>query len=321
LREDGRFEEWKKQPNSWLWLYGIPGCGKTVLNASAVRDLREQYDSLAGHAVIHFYFDFNSQRNSVIDMLRSLLLQLTDKSDAIIHPAIQKLFSSKCRDGTREPRVEDLMMALKEILSSHASGAIFILLDALDESTSDGEDELVETLEQMHEWNLECAHVLITSRREGWLIEAFENIVPLEHQMEIEAGNIDNDIKTWLEGQLREGRLGKRIRKWSDPAGFREMIVAGLMNKASGMYDTLLSLRLVHLADLHIGSYSRNFSSVSLSCVRMKTILVKHLASCLKHYMRRSIAYNSESENKVDNTRRKYSPGSHSHGVHSVSRK
>jgi SpoVK/Ycf46/Vps4 family AAA+-type ATPase len=29
--ESKEYARWKEEPNSFLWLYGIPGCGKTVL--------------------------------------------------------------------------------------------------------------------------------------------------------------------------------------------------------------------------------------------------------------------------------------------------
>ncbi|KAH0372123.1 purine and uridine phosphorylase, partial [Aureobasidium melanogenum] len=34
------FERWKGQPNSFLWLHGIPGCGKTVLSSTIIQHLK-----------------------------------------------------------------------------------------------------------------------------------------------------------------------------------------------------------------------------------------------------------------------------------------
>lgn len=39
------FDRWTKGPNSVSWLWGIPGCGKTVLSATIIERLTE----LCGH--------------------------------------------------------------------------------------------------------------------------------------------------------------------------------------------------------------------------------------------------------------------------------
>jgi DNA replication protein DnaC len=37
--EGKAYSAWKKEDNSFLWLYGIPGCGKTILSSIIIEDL------------------------------------------------------------------------------------------------------------------------------------------------------------------------------------------------------------------------------------------------------------------------------------------
>jgi hypothetical protein len=44
---------------SFLWLYGIAGCGKTILTSTAIEDAIGYCQSNTGSAIAYFYFDFN----------------------------------------------------------------------------------------------------------------------------------------------------------------------------------------------------------------------------------------------------------------------
>ena len=37
------YTQWKIQRNSTLWLYGIPGCGKTILSSTIIEDLEKTF--------------------------------------------------------------------------------------------------------------------------------------------------------------------------------------------------------------------------------------------------------------------------------------
>jgi SpoVK/Ycf46/Vps4 family AAA+-type ATPase len=55
LLQDTRYSRWKGQPSSFLWLYGIPGCGKTVLSSTVIENLKAD---AGGDRVLYFYFSF-----------------------------------------------------------------------------------------------------------------------------------------------------------------------------------------------------------------------------------------------------------------------
>src|SRR2546423_3629801 len=73
------FAKWKTQRNSFLWLYGIPGCGKTILSSTIIEDLKR---TLSRQPLLYFYFDFNDTDKQTLDsMVRSLMSQLYSKCE------------------------------------------------------------------------------------------------------------------------------------------------------------------------------------------------------------------------------------------------
>lgn len=254
LLGSGLYKSWQIEPNSWVWYYGIPGCGKTVLNATAAQDLREQYADRYEYATIQFYFDFNnSRRNDLNFMLRSLIGQLGDKLDTLSEE-MDDLYTHTCMNGTREPTDDQLMDTFRRSLSRFVS--VFIALDALDEAESDA-DQIQDAIRTIHKWNMSCVHTFITSRRESSIYECLENIVQPDARFEIQPRTVNGDIQIWLDEQLRNGRLGKRLDRWDEPDLFKSKIRNGLMNRASGMYGSLLSFNTAmdQLADENLGSF------------------------------------------------------------------
>lgn len=215
-----------------LW---FSGCGKTVLNAKVVRYLRDR--SSGSGPTIHFYFDFRSRQNSVEFMLRSLLLQLLDRSSEA-SGEIERLFRA-CRSSRREPTRRELLETLRNALA--VEGNVYLLFDALDECDRKGIRDLMAALERMHNWDIPNAHFLITSRRDGNVLSVLEDIVPVQYRMEVPQHEVDQDIETWLEQQLsRRGRSGRKLSGWGRSEALREEIRSGLLGKVCGLYDTLI---------------------------------------------------------------------------------
>ncbi|CAN9450612.1 unnamed protein product [Alternaria alternata] len=77
LLESAKFSEWKERTASRLWLYGIPGCGKTILSSTIIENLLQYCHDDTNIVTAYFYFDFNdTQKQDPELMLRSLLCQL-----------------------------------------------------------------------------------------------------------------------------------------------------------------------------------------------------------------------------------------------------
>lgn len=54
-----RFTQWKVSAASRLWLYGIPGCGKTILSSTVIEHLLQHCSDDNSIVTAYFYIDFN----------------------------------------------------------------------------------------------------------------------------------------------------------------------------------------------------------------------------------------------------------------------
>jgi hypothetical protein len=97
-----RYAEWKSSKSQFLWLHGIPGCGKSILSSTVLEDLLELDNHPTEKTVVYFYFDFNDPQKRRSDlMVRSILTQLLQQIPGSL-PIIATLFSS-CDSGRRQP--------------------------------------------------------------------------------------------------------------------------------------------------------------------------------------------------------------------------
>jgi len=125
--ESGAFTEWKTRRNSFLWLHGIPGCGKTILSSAIIKNL----DSiLSSQPLLYFYFDFTDTGKQTFEsMIRALISQLYYKHIETSQP-LDTLFSS-CEDGRRQPTCRLLCEAFLHMIEQVKE--VWLVLDALDE--------------------------------------------------------------------------------------------------------------------------------------------------------------------------------------------
>jgi hypothetical protein len=211
-----QFRVWKDQPNSFLWLHGSSGCGKTILSAVVIQHLRDEHNC----PVIYFYFDFsdpNKQHSE--DMLRSLLLQLYYESPTA-RTVIDALFDSHS-DGTRQPSMKELQVTLESVLEK--SDDIGIILDALDEAQSP--NELVQWCRTID--NLEALKVrlLVTSRTQivDWPNEKLVVSLGLK--------DVSGDIKYYTRRRLRS----EEFANWANQETLRDEVETAICEKAGGM--------------------------------------------------------------------------------------
>jgi len=57
--ESSQYGKWKTDPTSFLWLHGIPGCGKTILSSTVLENVFQYRADDPTKVVAYFYFDFN----------------------------------------------------------------------------------------------------------------------------------------------------------------------------------------------------------------------------------------------------------------------
>lgn len=226
--ESNQYAEWKTNSASPLWLYGIAGCGKTILSSTILDDVVQYCQNHPMTATLYFYFDFNDkQKQSPELMLRSLVCQLLQKSTNI-SASIETLHSS-CVNGKRLPSVEVLLEILQKMIREFLQ--VFIILDALDECAE--RKDLMSSLETLAGWQLHNLHLLFTSRRERDIERSLDDVVDFENRICLQSEVVDADIQQYIRQRLSDD---KSLRKWAKDIALMQEIETALMEKACGMY-------------------------------------------------------------------------------------
>ncbi|KGQ10507.1 Protein fem-1 B [Beauveria bassiana D1-5] len=126
------FQSWLSGLCRHLWLHGLAGCGKTVLSATVLDHLGKGSSRL----VLSFFFDFSDRTKQTMDgMLRSLAFQLY-QSEPGSAGLLDASFQAH-RGGRDQPTTKTLEDVVVKMLAIQKKG--YIVLDALDESTTRGE--------------------------------------------------------------------------------------------------------------------------------------------------------------------------------------
>jgi hypothetical protein len=130
---------WKKGNNSFFWLYGIPGCGKTILAFIVIEDLQmsQSQSKSPSKILLYFYFDFtDSRKQSFENTFRTLIYQIYYQNQ-VARKHFDSFYSSACQNGKMQPSLDSLQSAFTEMVASFEE--MWIGLDALDECTPRGE--------------------------------------------------------------------------------------------------------------------------------------------------------------------------------------
>ncbi|KAH6978413.1 hypothetical protein EDB82DRAFT_546596 [Fusarium venenatum] len=155
LLKSPAFQEWKLGARQHLWLYGLAGCGKTVLSTTILDHLL-QIDTCT---TLAFFFDFSDTRKQKLeDLLRSLAVQLYYTGNEAAR-RLDSLFTSH-NDGGRQPDTTALSAYVDTMVQ--ITEKVVIVLDALDECTTKG--ELLGWINSMASSN---AQLIVTGRPEA----------------------------------------------------------------------------------------------------------------------------------------------------------
>ncbi|OWY50036.1 HET-like protein [Alternaria alternata] len=228
LLEGEQFTRWRERAASRLWLYGIPGCGKTILSSTIIEHLLQYCHDNTSMVMAYFYFDFNdTQKQDPELMLRSLLCQLLQSSVGI-PKGVDALFSS-CENGQRKPSSHALLQVTKEAAQEFTH--VYVVLDALDECAQ--RSELMDMLEAVAEWQLDNLHLLMTSRKERDIERSLEGYIEEQDAVCLQRDVVDQDIQRYVQQRLR---VDKDLAKWNKDAAVRQEIEAALMRGACGMF-------------------------------------------------------------------------------------
>ena len=222
-----QFAVWKTTPGLFLWLYGIPGCGKTVLSSTIIEDVLHHCHLNSSRAAAYFYFDFNDdQKQSYEKMIRSLITHLSVRS-ASTPQALESLYSSKM-NGNQQPTTNELLTTLRQIIQGFKE--TFVILDALDECKD--RQELLAGIEEMVRWKTGKLHMLVTSRKENDIEEWLKPLSNEQGKICIQSALVNDDIRTYVHERIQTDR---GLKRWQKRPEVQQEIETTLMNKADGM--------------------------------------------------------------------------------------
>ena len=220
-----RYERWQGQSNSLLWLYGIPGSGKTVLCSTIIEDLIRCCEQMPQTALAYFYFDFNDAgKRDISSVIKSLVTQLSAQSDTT--PLALWEFYQNHKSGTKPPNEEALVSTLRKLVLNYHK--VYIVFDALDESSD--HEELLSFVRMMHEWGLSRLHILVTSRELANIEEVLTNLAT--SKICLQDSQMNEDILLYISDKLEND---KTLAKW--PSEIRHQIRMKLIQEGDGMFQ------------------------------------------------------------------------------------
>ncbi|MCJ1391258.1 hypothetical protein MMC18_004121 [Xylographa bjoerkii] len=210
------------------WLYGIPGCGKTILSSTIVKHLVSEYESNPQIVVVYFYFDFNTgEKQNVSNCLSSLVGQICHHS-GLVPKELQELHN-KCNIGNQRPALFDLAEIMKIYTTCSDLQDIYVVLDALDECPKgDLRDELLNLITDICSWSPSNIHLIVTSRQEPDIQEALSPSV-IGAAISIQGSQVEADIEAYVDYQI-----AICLRRLS--ADLKEEIKDALLQHANGMF-------------------------------------------------------------------------------------
>jgi hypothetical protein len=203
-----------------------------LISSKIIGDLENMRRS--GLALVpYFYFDFkDTDKQNCRALLSSLLVQLCARSDPFYN-ILSRLYSSHDH-GTRQPSDGSLMHCLKEMLSLPDQGAIYIVMDALDECPNkpgmpSPREEVLKVIEQLVGLHLPSLRLCITSRSEADIRSALVPLTSHPVSLHEECGQ-RKDIIDYIKSVVRSD---PRMRRWRDED--KNLVIESLSEKVGGM--------------------------------------------------------------------------------------
>lgn len=142
------FDDWKSNSGSFLWLHGIPGCGKTMLSSTIIEHLLDHCSSPFAQAVLYLYLDFkDAEKQRHESMIRSFITQICSRC-INIPKGLETLYLSS-RNGQQQPMYNELLVTLHQILKTFEG--TYLILDAPDECLE--REDLLANIEELTRWN------------------------------------------------------------------------------------------------------------------------------------------------------------------------
>ena len=180
-----------------------------------------------------FYFDFRDRgKQDVRHLLSSILVQLCGSSDKFSE-ILSTLYKNHDR-GSRKPSEDGLMECLKSMLRLPGQGAIYLIIDALDECPNSSgyptsRKRVLDAMEELIELQLPHVHFCITSRPEIDIRDVLDPLAIHNIALHDQAGQ-NQDIVDYIDHFILSD---PRVRRWREED--KQLVIETLTRKAGGM--------------------------------------------------------------------------------------
>ncbi|KAK6531102.1 hypothetical protein TWF281_007927 [Arthrobotrys megalospora] len=220
------YQIWKSTRNGRLWLFGIPGAGKTVMISSIIESIIDELgddDAIAFH-----YCDYKSKDSQVLENILSSLIMQTSKQSDVAFKKLKKLYDTHNPGGSSHLQLRDCNVDLVNVLQqlSKPYANLTIVVDGLDECTT-GRDELVRQLDRLPDTGSSRIKILVASRLE----QDLENSLSAFDQIEVAASPADVQLYV---ASVIEDRVRTRKLKIRDPS-LKDLILHRLVEGCKGI--------------------------------------------------------------------------------------
>lgn len=180
--------------------------------------------------VSYFFFDFNDvEKQSPRKAIRSLLFQFALQASDILQE-LEQLYQ-KCSSGQQQPAEDGINSQFREAMAR--PGEKYIVLDALDECID--REGLLTFIRELTGAKPRDLRILAASRREKDIEDDLSSVA--NHNINIQSTLVDADIRIYIRDRMA---MDTKLKKWPDSV--QNEITTILMDKASGMYEQLITI-------------------------------------------------------------------------------
>lgn len=222
LEEGKPFSTWLSTPGSKLWVYGIPGAGKTILSVLAISKTVELMSSTHG-AVFYYCSHRNEKSRRSTGMLSCFIGQLARQNRQCMNMLEGKFKLHEHTSAQTWTRSDgELEMMLRRMIRQFSN--VSIVIDGVDECHE--ASAVTNTLASLAS-ETPGVRTLIFSRKEA------DRVPFLEGYVEMSIAAESQDLRLFVPAEI-ESRSRFRKLRIKDPS-VKDEIIETLVNGADGM--------------------------------------------------------------------------------------
>ncbi|KAK3989982.1 hypothetical protein QBC44DRAFT_326451 [Cladorrhinum sp. PSN332] len=216
-----QWQQWVQLKLRCVWIHGIPGAGKTILASHLIEELKSQQQN--NKVLVSYYYCFHGHnRDETTPLLRWIISDLCRRTKIIT----QKVFDI-FQQG-HAPTVVELLCCISSVLEASSLDAVFVVIDALDESQS--RHNLLGVIHDLaSDSRFAKIHLLATSRE---YIDIQEAMLPISQPLSMSDNeNVQADIRLYVSSKISSN---SKFQRWSP--SLRAEVEEALVARAKGMF-------------------------------------------------------------------------------------